>query len=399
MRLPSCGIAADSRTAAWIAITQSIREQSYIDQTLDRWAATCSPTPADLALARELASGTVRHQLTLDYFLGQVTYRGLNSLGSEEISLLRMMAYQLAFLERVPPYAAVDQSVRIARRFGHPSFARFVNAVGRKLVTDRTSPPADNLSLALSYPSWFIEQLLKQFSKQTVVEVLSASNQSPRGMARRRPGSAMLMLDGGPIPQEITHSPEFYIQNVTPVDLLDGALQHIPAPSRVLDLCAAPGGKTLLVHDRFPEAELHLNDISASKCERLRENLRKYAINACVTAHSGETYTSDRGFDLVVVDAPCTNSGVLAKRAEARWRLDDSRLAPLVQLQRALLTRAAALLNPGGYLCYMTCSILASENEGQVQWASEHLSMRSVHSQLQIPTADHRDGGFVGLLN
>ncbi len=204
---------------------------------------------------------------------------------------------------------------------------------------------------------------------------LEAMNQPPVLMARRRPNL---------IPEIVqrVEPPEWIVQNITQALLLQEATADLK-PKTILDLCAAPGGKLIALADRFPQAQLFANDL---RLKRLRENLETYQVKAQVCEGRGEEYPTDRLFDLVVVDASCSNSGVLGKRPEARWRLDDEHLSQLTQLQEALITHAAELVAPGGTLLYMTCSILPEENHPRLDWPK-------TYERTILPHAEY-DGGY-----
>ncbi|MEI8365729.1 MAG: hypothetical protein WCF65_04840 [Parachlamydiaceae bacterium] len=199
----------------------------------------------------------------------------------------------------------------------------------------------------------------------------------------------------------IAAMPEIYIQNATSVALIADLAERTAKPKRILDLCASPGGKLLATHDTFPEAELFANDLSEEKILRLSQNLTKYGVKAHLSCGPGENYTSDVRFDVIILDVPCSNSGVLNKRAEARWRLAPEMIEALHVKQRALIAHAQTLLAPGGVIWYITCSILKSENEAMI---AEIASQTSPKLQVQfsrtiLPNTDGWDGGFAALFH
>jgi 16S rRNA (cytosine967-C5)-methyltransferase len=394
VHLPSIALATGAREAAWIAISLFYQRGRYLEATLEEWRA---PSAIELALAREIGAGTLRRRLTLDFWLAKIAHRGLSRLKESERALLQLTLYQLAYLERVPAYAAVNESVNLAKRYGTLAFARFLNASSRALAAQLPLATTDDLSTEYSYPPWFIAQLEQNLTEQQVRDVLAAGNQPSLPTARRRPTTELLPLRS--MGESIAQSDDFYIQNVTTVELVVEALEAIPSPTQILDLCAAPGGKAILVHDLFPQARLTVNDRSPSRCERLRCNLERCRVTASITCQPGDSFASDQLFDLILLDVPCTNSGVLNKRVEARWRLNCNSLHALQRSQRALLCRGAQLLAPGGHLCYLTCSILAAENEEIVEWAVKALSLKLNHHRQQLPDQDGHDGGFVALLS
>jgi len=165
-------------------------------------------------------------------------------------------------------------------------------------------------------------------------------------------------------------------------------------PNSILDLCASPGGKTLLVHDLFPGAKLFANDISEQKMKKLSQNCQKYHLDASLSCCKGEDFVSEQLFDLIMVDAPCSNTGVLSKRPEARWRFSPETFKDLEETQLKLLGHAVTLLSPQGEIWYLTCSILDFENEKLIQQVCQKYDLQ-VRTQLTIyPSEAGLDGGF-----
>lgn len=394
-------IAGDQpRAAAFLALLSSMREDSFIAESLEQWRVASRPSRVDLALAREIASGACRMAIQLDFLLDAAAGRKL-TLKLKGRAILRCGAYQLLYLDRIPAHAAADESVALANQFGHRSFGQLVNALLRRIAESPPPLPTGStpqaISIRTSFPLLFVDLLLAQFGTEQTEHLLNQLNQPPPTMARIR--------DAAPVPAgsfhkmailpkgEITPSPDFIVQNITPVELLTKAL-HGWEGNRILDLCAAPGGKSVLLHDLFPDADLWVNEPSPKRVVRLRENLDLYRVKAHLTEFPGELYPEGERFDLIVIDAPCSNSGVLHKRPEARWRLTKEALGSLAALQRALIERAEKLLSPGGRICYLTCSILDCENREVVEGAGRQI----LFSEQVLPSSDGRDGGFAALL-
>lgn len=400
-------IAGDQpRAAAFLALLSSMREDSFISESLEQWRVAARPSRIDLALAREIASGACRMAVQLDFLIDAAAGRKL-TLKLKGRALLRCGAYQLLYLDRIPAHAAVDESVALANQFGHRSFGQLVNALLRRIAESPPPLPTGStpqaLSIRTSFPLLFVDLLLAQFGAEQTERLLNQLNQPPPTMARIR-GTAPLPTGWELYPNpfhkmaivpkgEITPSPDFIVQNTTPAELLAKAL-HGWKGERILDLCAAPGGKSVLLHDLFPNADLWVNEPSPKRVVRLRENLDLYGVKAHLTEFPGELYPEGERFDLVVIDAPCSNSGVLHKRPEARWRLTQEALDSLAALQRALIERAGKLLSPGGRICYLTCSILDCENREVVEGSGRQL----LFSEQVVPSSDGRDGGFAALL-
>jgi len=216
-------------------------------------------------------------------------------------------------------------------------------------------------------------------------------------MARERTQSPFKMVAVENL-EAFVDSTDYYIQNATPVQLFEFLAKGSFDPKRILDLCAAPGGKLLLAHDCFPNASLFANDVSEEKIKRLTENIAKYGLSAKVSCGPGEAFQSDQPFDLVVLDVPCSNTGVLNKRPEARWRLSPTGVRQLTEKAKMLIEKASSLISKNGRIWYMTCSILQEENQELIAQAEKLFNLKKTHEKLILPTAEGLDGGYAAEL-
>lgn len=409
-----------AREIAYIALLASLRNEHFIVHTLAQWQKNEHPPMLDFAFAYEIASGAGRMALALDYIGAQLSTAKKLSLKLKEKALLRTAIYQYCFMSKVPLYAIANESTEIAKKYCHPTFASFLNALLRKLEDGIPQLPQGSspqeLSIRLSYPRYFVGQLIVDYGKETAEEILTLGNTAPKTMARVRPGvnintKAMEFLTpikeaGIPVAviqkasemSTISAMPEFYIQNATSAALIADLAEKTAKPKRLLDLCASPGGKLLAAHDLYPESELFANDLTEEKIVRLSQNLTKYGVKAQLSCGPGEDYQSDVRFDVIILDVPCSNSGVLNKRAEARWRLSPEAITTLLAKQRALIVHAKSLLAPGGVIWYLTCSILKSENEEMIASVTSQGDLHAVFSKTILPNSNGWDGGFGCLL-
>lgn len=370
----------NSREAAYNAILASARHERFASQSLADWTA---PSSRDFRLAQEISYGTIRMARALDHIASQLASKKKLSLKLREKVLLRMALYQHLYMDRIPLYAITNEMVTLAKKHCHATFIKFYHAILRQLENGNTALPAD-YSIHYSYPAYFVDQLIAAYGSATTKEILEAGNTPPKLTARvRSNNNQMITLD------EIKPSSDLYIQNATPVHLMTELAKNFTSPMRALDLCASPGGKLLLLHDLFPGTELFANDVSQEKTDRLTENCAFYGIQAVQTCCRGEEYPEGTLFDLILLDVPCSNSGVLNKRPEARWRLSPENLAQQTALQRKLLEHASKLLADDGEIWYMTCSILPQENEEIVEQADLEIRVQ----EKKLPS-DSFDGGF-----
>lgn len=362
---------SDSRRAAYLALMAWHEKGTFIWDSLERWKEKEKPSRSDLNFAYELACGTMRMQRYLDSLARSIVDKMPKK--AKERMLLRLALYQKVFTPNIPIYAVVDTAVSLAKEYANDSFAKFLNAVLRKEIKE------ENITFAekYSYTDFFVESLEKQYGKEVAHSLLDIENK--------------------PCPHhEVVYGNERYIQNLTQAELIQKQASKLPvAPKKILDLCAAPGGKTLHLHHLYPEATLIANEISSAKIATLEENMRRFNCPALITNMPGEAFTSPTPFDLILVDAPCSNSGVLYKCPEARWRIEKEEIEKLREMQINLLQHGATLLAPGGKIWYQTCSILAEENERLVEEICQRFKLCiDGEPLLQLPDAAGHEGGF-----
>lgn len=407
-----------AREAAFKAVHLALSQQAFVADFLDEWDRTEHPNGQDLRLAWEIASGTVRMALALEHFAKQCSGRPKLTLKAKERALLYTALYQHAFMTRVPLYAIVDETVALAKRHCHSSFAGFLNAVLRKLSQTALSLPQgdsiEELSVRFSFPANFVTALISDYDMDACKQILEAENLPPTPMARIRPGASpadylhlihepeprMATFDNDKI-QETARSQDLYLQNATPALLVWKLAEGLKKPpNNTLDLCASPGGKLLALHDLFPQASLTANDVSEEKLRRLKENCSKYGLKAAIHCGKGEEFQAEPGsFDLIVLDVPCSNSGVLNKRPEARWRLSEEQLKQLEETQLRLLKHARNLIAPNGEVWYLTCSILKRENEAIAARACQLYGYRTRTQMTFLPDRHGCEGGFGAALS
>lgn len=389
-----------AREAAYLAVLSARHQDAYAADFLEQWRRSAHPSPQDYKMAQEIAYGTIRMAYALDFMAGQLADRKKLSLKPKERALLRCAIYQHAFMTRIPIYALVNESVALAKKYCHATFVAFLNAVLRRLSEVKLALPvgdsAEAQSVRLSYPLYFVQQVLKDYDHDVAREILELGNRPSPTMYRVRPGADVKVMDAETALANVASNSQYYIQNATPVHLMRTLSDAWGKgqPQSILDLCAAPGGKLLAVHDRFPQAHLYANDVSKKKLEILQSNAAKYGLKVQLSCLHGEEYRAEQPFDIAILDVPCSNTGVLNKRPEARWRLSEGYLLQQEQLQKKLLEHAVELIKPDGEIWYMTCSILKRENEALVQWAVEHLGLRVKKEERVLPTAEGWDGGY-----
>ncbi len=364
---------------------------------------------AKTSFVTALFYGSLEREITLDYILATLVKGGLKRLDVEVLCILRMTAYQLLYMCKVPDYAAISEGVKLCRTYRKSSAAGMVNAVLRRVKTasipDKTylkySIHPDILAIwEKSYPERYLDIAensarrancciyvnIKRTTVDKLIELLSAEGV----VARLGFADNTLICEGEP-PVRTTAFEQGLFHVISTTSVLAAQILLSKKPKNVLDLCAAPGGKTAVLAlsaERVTAAELHHNRLSTIEGLVGRLGLENVSIvqnDATKGVPSGE-------FDAVLCDVPCTGTGVLSKRAQIRASSLDT--APLVKVQRDILKNAVSALRVGGVLCYSTCALSREENEGQIEiFLRENPQMKPLEIPLKPPpNAEIGDG-------
>ena len=389
-------------------------------------------SPADQGLMADLAFGVCRHYRLLEYWLHAHMKKPLKA-GARPVELALMAGlYEVWFTERAH-HAVLNAWPEVCRALKAPWATGLCNALLRKASSQDPEAFRADLSPAIRYsvPDWLWDRLQTDWPEQAQ-ELLARSNDAPplavrvnRQRTSREAVTARLEEAGFQIrPGEM--SPDcLYIEPARPVDQLPGfaeglfsvqdeaaqlpgTLMDAPADGRILDACAAPGGKTAQLAERFPQAWITALEADAERLPRIQQNLERLAL-AAELVHGDATRTNDwwdgEAFDAILVDAPCTASGILRRQPDSKWHRRPADLDELVRLQGEILVALWPLVKPGGVLVYATCSILKSENEEQVQhFLAGHADARDdtperaealpSRAGCQLPPAQGAQDGF-----
>jgi 16S rRNA (cytosine967-C5)-methyltransferase len=414
-------VPSPARQAAYAVVRRVFEQGAYADRALRR--VTERLDGRERAFATQLAYGTVQRKGTLDFLAARFAKRPAEQLDAPVLAAIRLGLYQLAYLDGVPAHAAVDESVELVKADA-PRAAGFVNAVLRKgagearaLVAALPDDTPEQAAIAHSVPRWLAGMWFEQLGAQDARALLAASNRPAEHALRAnalvltaRELQAALPVEthlGVQPPESVVAdapfdahgSPLFAAGALLPQSRASQLVARAVDPQageRILDLCAAPGGKTTHLAALMGDVgEIVAVERNGDRAEQLRATAaRMHATSVRVVHADAAAYEAD-GFDRVLVDPPCSGLGTLRSRPDLRWRTDPAQIQALVAEQRAILDAAVAALRPGGRLVYSTCTISAMENERQIRTRAD-LEVESVRTTF--PHVDDTDGFFIATM-
>lgn len=389
------------RHAAFIVLSALSGSDLHADDLIDQQLSRNLLQGPDRGLFAELVFGVLRQQGALDHYLGQLVQQPLQQLEIPVLLVLRLGLYQLLQLDRVPAHAAVHTTVELAKKIV-PRAAGLVNGVLRSFqrrqaeltLPDPVSRPLDWLAATYSLPAWLAGQWLQQLSREEATALAAASNEIPPLTLRTntlkvtRHTLLERFLEAGIAAAPCHLAPEgIQLLERCQVMLLPGfneglftvqdeasqLIGHLLAPrpgERILDMCAAPGGKaTHLAQLMLDQGQVLATDLNQRRTRKIQEAAQRLGLHS-ITASAADAltpgYQHGQLFDRILLDAPCSGLGVIRRNPEAKWRLAPAELTRCAGRQRELLAVAAGLLKPGGVLVYATCSTAVEEDEAVV---------------------------------
>jgi 16S rRNA (cytosine967-C5)-methyltransferase len=379
-----------ARVAAFDILLRVERESSYASELLH--ADTYNRiSPQDHGLTMELVMGVLRWRSRLDAEIAEASSHPLSKLDLEILIALRLALFQFRWLDRIPKRAALHESVELVKRARKRSAAPFVNAVLRKLSAaapqpDRSPDSAESIASTLAHPLWLVERWIQLYGIAATAEICRHNQRIPPTTIRLRTPTAEAELNAEGINLEsgnlldsarrvlsgdITNTKAFRNAEIVIQDeasqLVAILIGHAEGQVRILDCCAAPGGKTLAMADQNPTAEITAVEIHPHRARLLQNLVRgsKHKIATLIADTTNLPFTSS--YDRVLADVPCSGTGTLSRNPEIKWRLKPEDLSDLQARQRAILRSALAHLSPGGRLVYSTCSLEKEENEDVIE--------------------------------
>lgn len=406
------------RDAALSILLAVDKNQAYSNLLLHETIKRHKIEPKDRALLTEMTYGTLQHKMTLDYYL-EPFIRG--KIDHWVRWLLRLSLYQMHYLTRIPPHAAVNEAVEIAKRRGHKGIASTVNGILRSILrqgvrsTDEITDPIERLSIATSHPNWLVERWVAAYGMATTQAMLEENNVPPIQTVR-------VNLTKGTVEEAITHltAEGIKVERSTLIpeclhitggqaartaafgqglitiqdesSMLPATVMNPQPDWRVLDMCAAPGGKTTHLAEKMnDEGSILALDLHPHKLELIDENTARLGLESIDTApldgRKAPEYLAVESFDAVLVDAPCSGLGVMRRKPDIKYTKREEDLESLQAIQVSLLKAATRLLKPGGLLIYSTCTVDKTENEGTVAQFLQDVKKMQLTPLQNLPAA------------
>jgi 16S rRNA (cytosine967-C5)-methyltransferase len=422
----------DNAREAALKILYEINEKgAYSNLALNKYFSSAELRDIDRAFATEIVYGAVKWKLTLDRVIAAYSNIKIEKLSPWILNILRLGAYQIIYMTKVPQSAACNESVKLAGRYGHKASAGFVNAVLRNIarsggeieLPSRQEDPAGYFAVKFSYPKWLAEKYIGLFGEEFAESLLDSGNGIPELTVRANtlkitaPGLVeKFAAEGvGAIPGKYS-SEAVIIKSTVSIGTLSAFKEGLfqvqdessmlvaavlaPLPGeRVLDACSAPGGKaTHMAQLMQNRGTVLARDIHEHKIKLIEDTAKRLGIDIikCELHDAASPDNTDDGaFDRVLLDAPCTGLGIVRRKPDIKWARETKDVEGITALQKKLLQMVSRSVKPGGSLVYSTCTILPEENEAVVKgFLQENESFEPVDIAQFLPAglAEHAKG-------
>lgn len=398
---PAKGVAA--RQVAVEVLAKVDTEKSFAKLALFAAFEKRNMSERDRAFATALVQGVLRHRFELDDAIKSVSSQPLHKMPAKLRNNLRVAIFQLRYMRDIPSSAVLNTATEIGKTTGHAGIGKFVSGVLRAYVRKdegEPAPPAE-LSERYSLPQWLIDRWMQRYGEEETLRLLEYSQSVPTLMVRAcetgiTPEAletiftnngitchrgelvdACLVIEDrgkhkGPIDKLPGYSEGLFIVQDEAAAFVSKVVDAKPGDS-VVDLCAAPGGKTINMAESMEnKGKVVAVDVQPGRLELLKRTRQRIGLtNVEIVVADGTTWQPERKVDKVLVDAPCMGTGVINRRSDLRFQRSEPDIAGLVELQRKLMESAAAMLKPGGVMVYSTCSLEPEENEDNLKWFLE----------------------------
>ncbi|MDN4607517.1 16S rRNA (cytosine(967)-C(5))-methyltransferase RsmB [Sporosarcina highlanderae] len=385
------------RDAALSILMEINENQAYSNLLLNRTIKKYAIDPKDRGLLTELTYGTLQHRMTLDYYLEPFVKGKLDAWVRE---LLRLSIYQIVYLTKIPPHAVVHEAVEIAKRRGHKGISSTVNGILRSVLRkgvrsiEDIKDDIERISIETSHPEWLIKRWVEQFGKEEALAMAHENNHPARMTARvnllkttvedalkELAKEGIEATRGEVVPESIQTAigslanTSAYANGLLTIQdessMLPVLALDVKPEMKVLDMCAAPGGKTTFIAEKMNnKGEVYAHDLHEHKLSLIESNANRLGIES-IRLSSGDsrqlgTIYEPASFDRILVDAPCSGLGVIRRKPEIKYNKTEQDLVNLTKIQEELLDTAYGLVKEDGIIVYSTCTVEYSENAGVV---------------------------------
>lgn len=376
---------------------------------------------ADRAFVTRMVYGVISRRMTLDYVIDQYSKIKLKKLSKYILIILRMGIYQILFMDTVPDNAAVNESVKLAKRYGHSASAGYVNGLLRNVIRGEILYPKDSimkLAVMYSFPEWICRKWVSEFGLEFTQDLLISLNSEPKLMIRPNilkidisalqemlsKKGVKSIIEGNALNctginvgiDELYNEGLYTVQDtaaMAAVEALDPQSGEI-----IIDMCAAPGGKTTYMAELMNnKGRILAFDIYAHKVKLIQENANRLGINI-IEAQIGDAlkFNTEVGqiADKILCDVPCSGWGIVRRKPDIKWNRSQDDDFPAVQ--KIILNNASKYLKAGGYLIYSTCTVQREENEGVINdFLNKHKEFAKIYEKTFYPNIDQTDGFYI----
>ncbi len=406
------------REAALKVLREIDQNGAYLNLALEEELKKTKMDPRDAGLCTEIVMGTVKNRGYIDNIITNISSIKLKKLSVWILNILRMGIYCIRFLDKIPVSATVNECVKLSRRYGHASSAGYVNAVLRRAAEggDYTQNLTGNRLLAVKYsfPLWLVEKWAKE--QPDIEELLKAMNEEPETFCRLNctelpedfehtdisPYTVIYRGSGGAVRSEAYKNGLVTVQDAS--SQLAVLALKIERGQKLLDICAAPGGKSAFA--AFLGAEVTACDLYEHKIRLIESGASRLKVKIAASVNDAQIFNPEfeEKFDRVLADVPCSGLGILRRKPDIKWSKQAADSGELAAVQKSILNNAAKYLKPGGRLVYSTCTISKAENEGIVKWflknhpgfsaADPDIGFPSENGSIQLRPDKHGTDGF-----
>ncbi|RMD88517.1 MAG: 16S rRNA (cytosine(967)-C(5))-methyltransferase RsmB [Calditrichaeota bacterium] len=422
-----------ARKLAVQVVTKFHRSKKRIDRILDQVLEKSHLSSKDKALLNELVNGTIRWLGLLDWYLKYLFYGKFKKLPAQLKAILETGLYQLKFLDKIPSYAIVNEAVELAKAAGGKTWGNIVNGILRQFLRVKDSlklpylheDPVKTIAVNYSHPEWLIKRWISRYGIEETIKLCIFNNQPAAitlrvNLQKALPEEVLEHLQKTGIEAEPSrYFPDFIIikkphkeitqlpwfrQGVFTIQDVSTAISCLllnPSESEiVLDLCAAPGGKSIYLAQLMKDSGVVIAvDINKSRMNKLLENLNRLQVKSVKPVIADALKFLCKPVDKILLDVPCSGLGVLAKRVDLRWRRTEQDILNIARLQFKILKKASELIKPGGSIVYSTCTIEPEENEQIIEkFLQERPAFRIERSNMEsLKPFEHPQGYYYTL--